>query len=332
MADRDRVPYRPISIRLWNDRRFRALSGDGRMLWLHLLSCPATGIPGVIIAGDATIAELLDWTPERVRVSFDEIVRAGINVRREGRVVWLINSLKHQPPAGPNAIVYWSKYWDDIPLGALKHDMWQALRNACKSWSKKFADLFPEPLGEPFPKGVGEGVREGFDTRTSTSTDPDQEPEREPPDLHLRLVPDDRLPARSSGGPGLSPGSLIPDDWKPSDSPANRRAAARAREGVCIPYVLEKFGEQMRTHGVRVHDWDAKWRSYLITEQPTAADVVKRFLAADRGELAKAARDRERALQRQQEQRTADSLEELRRAAQTAIQTDFGQKPEKAIR
>lgn len=156
------MTWRPVAHRLWDDRRFLACTDTGRLLWLFLLTCPTLPIPGLILGGDAALAEQLGWDPERVRDGFQELLRNGLRVRREGRITWVQNALKYQSPSGPNAIKCWGRFWGDVPEGALKHELWQALKIACKSWSKLFAERFPEPLPDGFAEPLPEPFRDGL--------------------------------------------------------------------------------------------------------------------------------------------------------------------------
>lgn len=154
--------YRPVDVRLWNDRKFLSLSDDGRLLWMFLLTAPNTlAIPGLVIGGEASNAEHLGWTVERYRERFRELFRSGLSVRAEGRVTWLPNALKYQPPANPNQVKAWSKCWDDVPECGLKHDIWQALQIACKSWSQLFVKRFQEPSRHGFANGSPNGSGNG---------------------------------------------------------------------------------------------------------------------------------------------------------------------------
>lgn len=153
--------WRPVDVRLWNDRRFLACGDRGRMLWLFLLTCPSLPIPGVVVGGDAALAEQLGWTTEGLREGFHELAQNGLRVRREARILWLPNALKYQPCAGPNAIKCWGKKWDDVPEGELKLELWEALRIACKSWSVLFGKLFPKPFQEPIREPIDDGSPRG---------------------------------------------------------------------------------------------------------------------------------------------------------------------------
>src|SRR3990167_6270360 len=98
--------FRTVDTRVWGDRKFLSLSDDGRMLWLFLLTTTfARSIPGVVVAGEAAIAEELGWTVERYRKGYAELLGKGLAVRKEGRLIWLCNALKYQKIAGPKAII-----------------------------------------------------------------------------------------------------------------------------------------------------------------------------------------------------------------------------------
>ena len=162
--------YRPVDVRIWNDRKFLSLSTDARMLWVFLLTTPSSlPIPGVVVGGDGAIAEQLGLEPKLLGGLFDELFRKQLSIRREGRLIWLPNALKYQPPRNPNMLKGWSETWDDIPECGLKLEIWQALNTACKSWSKLFGQLFREPLPELFAKQEGKQL----------SQDQDQEQEQE---------------------------------------------------------------------------------------------------------------------------------------------------------
>jgi hypothetical protein len=175
--------YRPIDLRLWNDRKFLSLTQDGRMLWLFLLTAPCTlPIPGVIVAGEAALAEQLGWTTERLRERLRELFQRELAISTEGRVVWLRNALKYQPPANPNMIKGWAKTWDDVPECALKIEIWEALRIACKTWSKLFEKGFREPSRNGYPNGSGNGCPNGYTQEQEQEQEQKQEEEeRKPP-------------------------------------------------------------------------------------------------------------------------------------------------------
>lgn len=161
--------YRPVDLRLWSDKRFLSLSDRGRLLWVFYLTTPSSlPIPGVIVGGEATLAEQLGWSVEEYRMGYRELVEKGMKVRAEGRVVWLSNALKYQRIAGPKAIKGMSKVWDDIPEGELKAKIYEALKIACKSWSGLFAKVYGKGYGEGYAQLLMEGLDTGSGTGSGT--------------------------------------------------------------------------------------------------------------------------------------------------------------------
>lgn len=142
--------YRPVSITIWDDIGFHGLSDDARQLWLFFLTSSECPIPGILIAGESTVSDRIGWPVVRVRSAFVEIVEKRFRVAWEGRVLWCMNGFKHQPVCGPKAMVPMATAWRNIPDVSFKHDIWRALRDACRGWSDKFRELFDEPQRRAF--------------------------------------------------------------------------------------------------------------------------------------------------------------------------------------
>jgi len=162
--------YRPVDTRLWGDRKFLTCSDDGRMLWLFLLTCPSLPIPGLIIAGEAAMAEHIGWTAERLREGFRDLQKAGLRVVRDGRVTWLPKALEYQPPSNLNVVKGWSKTWDDVPECEAKIEIWESLKNACKAYSSAFTKLYRVPFRCPEETVSVTVTTTNTNTNTNTNT------------------------------------------------------------------------------------------------------------------------------------------------------------------
>lgn len=149
MSDR----YRPVHTKLWADSKFLSLSDDGRMVWMMLLTAPSSSpIPGVIVGGEAALAEMMGWDVERYRQGFREPLANGFAMASDTRLVWLKNALKHQPPMNLNVAKYWATGWSEIPECALKHELWEAIKSTCLQWWETLGAWFPEPSTNGYPK------------------------------------------------------------------------------------------------------------------------------------------------------------------------------------
>jgi len=142
--------YRKVAVRLWTDAKFRSLSQDAKLLWFYLLTGPQTSnIPGIVVGGQASIAEALQWLPERFAERFAELFHRGLcKADFEAGLVWLPNGPKHNPPANPNQVKAWLKVWDEVPECQLKHEVWHVL----KPFMERFSQPLPEPFVEPLPE------------------------------------------------------------------------------------------------------------------------------------------------------------------------------------
>lgn len=126
--------YRRISVRMYADGAFRALSPlkpSGQALWLYLLTGPHTNLlPGLFSAGRAGLAEILGWSQEDFDSCWSEVEREElVQAAWRERVVWVPNAIKYNEPASPSVVVSWRSHWPLIPECNLKWAAYRHLRN-----------------------------------------------------------------------------------------------------------------------------------------------------------------------------------------------------------
>lgn len=150
--------YRTVHIQMWSDENFRSLSPDAQRLWLYLLTGPETlPVPGAVPIGKAALAENLDTDSETVMRWFSEIESRNMAFADwKARLIWLPNSIKHNPPANQNIVTGWKAYWGIIPQCQLKSKLFDSLREHCKS------------RGEQFLKSFDSSISQGRETVTQT--------------------------------------------------------------------------------------------------------------------------------------------------------------------
>jgi hypothetical protein len=171
----DRIRYRRVSARTWNDDAFRALSRpepSAQVLWLWLLTGPCTTpVPGIVLAGLGTMSDHLGWRYEATRRCWQEIAGAGM---AEGdwtnSLTWLPNAVYHNPPESPNVVTGWRKFLNEfVPECDLR---WRAERaiqgylqglvqkGNSEGFLKAFLKGFPEACATPFPEAGGRSFRD----------------------------------------------------------------------------------------------------------------------------------------------------------------------------
>lgn len=148
--------YRRVSIRMWGDAKFRALSvppPNAQTLWFYLLTGEHTiAIPGVVRAGEAALAESLGWPLPAFRKVFAEIYAKGM-ARPDwlSRLVFLPKAPIHNPPQSPKVVIAWRKAFEELPDCALKFEIGRCIKAYLEDKPKAFQIAFDVALPEGIP-------------------------------------------------------------------------------------------------------------------------------------------------------------------------------------
>lgn len=136
------VLHRRISVRMWGDEKFRALSApppNAQTLWVYLLTGEHTGrIPGVFRAGEASLAEALGWSLKAFRRCFQELEsRHMATADWTRRLVFLRNAVRHNLPQSPNVVLGWHREFRNLPDCLLRDEarahVAEQIRRYCRS-------------------------------------------------------------------------------------------------------------------------------------------------------------------------------------------------------
>ncbi len=95
--------YGKVHTSFWSSETIRALSEDGRVLALYLMTSPHTTITGTFRLPDGYACEDLKWTSQRVQKGFAELFANGFANRCETtKWVWIVKHMEWNPPENPN--------------------------------------------------------------------------------------------------------------------------------------------------------------------------------------------------------------------------------------
>jgi len=199
-----RPRYRTICISLWNDRKYRSLSRDAKLLFVYLLTTPAgLSIPGVVIGGPASLAEGIGFDAEALNAALSELVANGMVKADTGaRLIWMPKAMVHRKLEGANQMVGAANYWADVPECDLKHEVWLALKEQAgecgESLPRDFIALFPEPYLPPSDRGCsrGSGTQEQYQ---------EQEKEKEQEQKVVPTSPAPKAKRKSSSSKAVKP-------------------------------------------------------------------------------------------------------------------------------
>lgn len=143
--------YRKIDTRIWNDRKFLALSDRGKLAFMFLLTHPHLTAIGAMRATAPGMAHELGWTEKAFREAFGEVLAKGMAKHDESACfVWVPNFLKYNRPESPNVVKSWSSWFDLLPECSLKSQLQQQV----KAFAEGLSEGFRKALGEAFAKGM----------------------------------------------------------------------------------------------------------------------------------------------------------------------------------
>lgn len=186
--------YRKIEQTMWGDEKFRRLSQlqpSGQALWIYFLAGPDTCIiPGVIRAGRASIAEVLQWSLADLDACFAELADQGmVKADWNSRLVFLPRGISHNLPNNPNQVMGWRKEFDLLPetplVEAIRAEIVKALSAldqeagkkgpwALKTWfgnQKSLREQPKEPVGESQDLGLESSSAKGGIGSAKTSAE-----------------------------------------------------------------------------------------------------------------------------------------------------------------
>lgn len=202
--------YRKISVRIWNDAAFAALSDDGKLAFFFVLTHPHMTPLGAMRATVSGLAEELDWTSERLAKAFREASAKGLLMADVGaRCVFLPNFIKHNPPESPNVVKAWEKCLDDIPECDLKTLSVQSAMRFASGMSDAFSKAC-ESLVEGLPKSMPYQEQEQEQEKSILSSSDDSLP-AEPKPKAPAIPYDDILAAYHEALPMLPAVRLLSD-------------------------------------------------------------------------------------------------------------------------
>ena len=166
---------------------FRGLSKaqpNAQSLLIYLLTGPhTTRLPGLLVAGEAALAEILDWPLEGFREAFRELLEKGLaRADWKARVVLVPGAIQLNPPDNPNVIKGWAKDFVEVPDCAVKGEYFDLVKGFLKGFGEGFQEAFRQGFRKTLPEGFGVGLPQGFAepvSKGSKQLDRKQEQEQE---------------------------------------------------------------------------------------------------------------------------------------------------------
>lgn len=159
---------------MWGDSKFTALSKpqpNGQTLWVYLLTGPhTTALPGAFVAGEAHLAEALNWPLSPFRKVFTEVLAKGLVLADpKTRLIFIPKAVIHNTPESPNVVKAWRSAFDELPDCQLKVEIYVSIKGSIGALG--LSEAYAKAFGEAF--ALSDSVT---DSVTGTRTDTEKPP------------------------------------------------------------------------------------------------------------------------------------------------------------
>lgn len=228
--------YAKVYKKLWNNKRFRGLSEDGRALWQYIITCPHLNSIGYFILPLSYITDDLQWLPERLPKPFEELLTipsgpdatGWIKYDETGRTLLIPSWFEHNPVDNPNTFKKCLAELSEIPKSLSD--------NTIKPYIELYAKRFKIPLPQWYNERYGNPETES-EAETESYLD----------------IPFSEIIADLNAKAGT--------EFRHSSTKTRRLIKARFNDG----YRFEDF---VKVHDVKVAEWlnDSKMQIYLRPE------------------------------------------------------------------
>jgi hypothetical protein len=265
--------YGRVHTSFWSSPTIAALSEDGRMLALYLMTSPHTTIAGVFRLPDGYVSEDLRWGLERVAEGFRNLSQNGFADRcGTTKWVWIRKHLEWNPPENPNQRKAVTKVVASVPADcAWKRDFMRVCG--------PLLGLEPPPNHNPPPTVPEPFLNQEQEQEQEQEQKQEQEQEQEQEcgggeNANPAMPPAQAPPADPPGPPGpptATPrGRRLPADWV---LPKSWGEWAIAEFPQWTPDKVRREASTFRDHwkaktgkDATKLDWEATWRNWCRSD------------------------------------------------------------------
>lgn len=146
--------YRKIDPRIWNDAKFSALSSEGKLLFLYLLTAPAMTMIGAMPMRASAVAEELGFDSKRYAIRYQELSQMGIVEYDDRGLFWVKNFLKYNAPDNPKVVISWGSILDLLPECPLLTKVLKSAQAHCLQRGEGYAEAFSKSFGNGIAYGM----------------------------------------------------------------------------------------------------------------------------------------------------------------------------------
>ncbi|WP_430735150.1 hypothetical protein [Halodesulfovibrio aestuarii] len=140
--------YRKISVCIWNDAKFMALSNDAKLIVFFMLTHPDLTQLGALRANVPGLACELSMELEAFTKGFEEVLAQGI-VEHDGKLLfWFPNFLRYNLPESPNVVKSWYYGFNELPESELRNTILIGVKSLVDGLSQGYREAFTKTFAE----------------------------------------------------------------------------------------------------------------------------------------------------------------------------------------
>lgn len=135
---------RKVDTYLWNDAQFNALSVEGKLVFLFLLTHPHLTVLGAMRATFAGLARELNLSLACLKAVLEEAyLKKHVYWDERAAFIWLPYFLDSHVPQSPNVVKSWQTIWEQLPTCSLKMQLRVHLQAFIKTLAPSFQAATP---------------------------------------------------------------------------------------------------------------------------------------------------------------------------------------------
>nr|DAK83249.1 MAG TPA: replisome organizer [Caudoviricetes sp.] len=271
--------YRKIDVRMWNDRKFRELSDNAKLVFILLLTHPDTTQIGTIRTRVSNLADELGWQRDAMSHAIQEVTLNGmIDADEKAGLMVINNFLKYNAPSSPNAFKSWRELIDLMPECDLLDRHVASL--------KAFVDSLSTGMRNAIPNDLMDAIKDAI-LRVNEQPSRIQEQEQEQ-EIYTHTEKSEKQSAVAENFAGREcekPVSLKTEAIE-EELPLEEQEASVSKKEIVEP----KPKKEVKTQRLQKPEelTDEFWQDFLAYRKQKKAPVTERVISLLRKEAKKA--------------------------------------------
>lgn len=271
--------YRKIDVRMWNDRKFRELSDNAKLVFILLLTHPDTTQIGTIRTRVSNLADELGWQRDAMSHAIQEVTLNGmIDADEKAGLMVINNFLKYNAPSSPNAFKSWRELIDLMPECDLLDRHVASL--------KAFVDSLSTGMRNAIPNDLMDAIKDAI-LRVNEQPSRIQEQEQEQ-EIYTCIEKSEKhpeVPENFAGRECEKPVSLKTEAIE-EELPLEEQEASVSEKEIVEP----KPKKEVKTQRLQKPEelTDEFWQDFLAYRKQKKAPVTERVISLLRKEAKKA--------------------------------------------